>query len=357
MKIALDATYSVGKNLSGVGVYSREILAGLAGEHPQAELLLCYRPHRFLRSFQLRLPGNCHRRLLLRGAPHSAAIFHGLNQRLPDGPLPRTVSTFHDLFVLTGDYSTPEFHRRFAEQAKDAAARSDLIIAVSEFTAGQVTGLLGVERGRIRVVPHGVAQASNTGKSGNGSASGNARATKEPIILHVGAIQKRKNVARLVKAFEGIDEPWRLVLAGSFGFGSEEILASIEASPQRRRIEVLGYVSEAGLEDLYCRASVLAFPSLDEGFGMPVLDAMARGVPVLTSNRSALKEVAGDAALLVDPEDQEQIGAGLARITQDEPLRRDLIERGVDRAMTFTWESATRRTWKVYQELLPGDRF
>jgi len=341
LRIALDATYSVGENLSGVGVYSRQILFGLASAHPEARFLLCYRPHRFLRSLVQRLPANCSRRLLFEThAPRPAVLFHGLNQRLPRVRFRRVVSTFHDLFVLTGDYSSAEFRRRFAELARTAAERSDLIIAVSEFTASQVRDLLGVEPSRIRVVPHGVLPHAGPDLP------------RERLILHVGAIQRRKNIARLVEAFEQVAAEWRLVLAGSLGFGAEEILRRIDESPRRENIQVLGYVPGRQLARLYARASVFAFPSLDEGFGMPVLEAMAAGVPVLTSNRPALAEVSGDAAFLVDPADGAAIAAALGRLTTDDALRRDLIGRGLKRAANFTWERAAAKTWAVYRELV-----
>lgn len=343
MRIALDATYSVGENLSGVGVYSREMLAGLARAHAEAEFLFCYRPHRLLRSFSERLPRNCRRRLLQEPlAPRSADLFHGLNQRLPRVRLRRAVSTFHDLFVLTGEYSSLEFRRRFEQQARDAAARSDLVLTVSEFTARQVEELLGVERARLRVIRHGVRLA-------NGQDSTRPR---EKIVLHVGAVQKRKNIARLVAAFAALPPDWRLVLAGSFGYGAAEILREIERSPRRESIEVLGYVPGEELARWYERASIFAFPSLDEGFGMPVLEAMALGVPVLTSDRSALPEVAGDAAVLVDPTDVDAIAAGLSRMAADEGLRQELGSRGRLRAAAFPWEAAVSKTWAAYCELL-----
>src|SRR4029077_9756489 len=125
--------YSIGDQLSGVGVYSRELLFGLAAAHPEAEFQFCYRPNRFARSWFDRLPANCRRSLLQEPlAPRRAALFHGLNQRLPTVRLRRTVTTFHDLFVLTGDYSTPDFRQRFAGQARRAAAESDLIIRSEE---------------------------------------------------------------------------------------------------------------------------------------------------------------------------------------------------------------------------------
>jgi glycosyltransferase involved in cell wall biosynthesis len=342
LTIALDATYSLGRHLSGVGIYSREILHGLSASHREARFLWCYRPHRFLRSFLARLPGNCSRQLLYETwTPGGVSLFHGLNQRLPQARFRRSVATFHDLFVLTGDYSTSEFRRRFSAQAREAAERSDLIIAVSEFTARQVEDLLGVERTRIRVVHHGVRFRPRR-----------SCLRKERIILHVGAVQRRKNIIRLVEAFERVPEGWRLVLAGSPGYGAGEILGRIEASPRRRSIDVKGYVADEALEELYARASVFAFPSLDEGFGMPVLEAMAAGVPVLASTRSALAEVCGDAALFVNPNDVEEIAAALCRLTADEHLRDDYARRGRDRAGPFTWERASWETWRVYGELL-----
>jgi glycosyltransferase involved in cell wall biosynthesis len=342
--IALDATYSLGGSLSGVGVYSREILYGLARAHPDEGFLFAYRSHRLLTSLRERLPANA-RRAWLRGGgigPHRCRLFHSLNQRLDTRAGPRTVATFHDLFVISGEYSTPEFRARFAGQARGAAERADLIIAVSEFTARQVVDLLGVDRARVRVVHHGVRAPVGT------VAQEEAR---ENLILHVGAIQARKNVGRLVEAFERTPPGWRLVLAGSAGFGAGKALARVEQSGRRRDIEVRGYVGEAELEALYARARVFAFPSLDEGFGMPVLEAMARGVPVLTSRGSALVEVAGDAALLVDPSSSEQIAVGLQQLCGDAGLRRELRERGLRRSAAFRWEQAVAQTWDVYREL------
>jgi len=338
--LALDATYSLGDDLSGVGVYSRQILHGLAAAHPECRFRFCYRPHRLLRAFRQALPGNCRRALLHDAWPPPGDLFHGLNQRLPRKRPRRAVTTFHDLFVLTGEYSTPEFRRRFADQARHAAENSDLILTVSAFTAEQVHELLGVERERLRVVHHGAPAPQ--------AASG----PREKLILHVGAIQKRKNIARLVQAFERVEPEWRLALAGSFGYGAEEILRGIESSPARERISVLGYVPATELSRWYARASLFAFPSLDEGFGMPVLEAMAAGVPVIASNRSALPEVAGDAAVLVDPLDTEQLADVLRRLAMDEGARAGLVSRGLKHAADFTWVKAVELTWGAYQVIL-----
>ena len=341
MKIALDATYGLGDQLSGVGLYSHEILTGLAAAHPETRFHFCYRPHRYFRSWALDLPHNVRRRPILEPfSPRGQDLFHGLNQRLPHLPLRRAVATFHDLFVMTGEYSTPEFRARFTGQARDAAARADAIIAVSEFTRGQVIALLGVAPSKVRAIHHGVRVLTFPAVE------------RERLILHVGAIQTRKNVARLVEAFETVDRSWRLVLAGSSGYGSHEILARIARSPAHGRISVTGYVSPAELAAWYAKAAIFAFPSLDEGFGMPVLEAMAAGTPVVTSNRSALPEVAGEAALLVDPEDAEALGQALRDLTQSEERRQDYARRGIARARLFPWDKAVTKTWEVYRELL-----
>lgn len=344
MRIALDATYSVGNNLSGVGVYSRELMRALAAAHPEQPFTYCYRPHRYLRSFRSPLPPNAGRALLYEPfLPRRRDFFHGLNQRVPEIRFRCTVTTFHDLFVLTGDYSTPEFRRRFAEQARRAASESDAIIAVSEFTARQVVELLGVERERIHVVHHGADHV--------------ARATgveRENIVLHVGAVQKRKNIARLVEAFEHAPPGWKLVLAGSEGYGAAEILARIAMSPRRADIQVLGYVSAPELAGWYARARVFAFPSLDEGFGMPVLEAMASGVPVIAARRAALPEVCGAAALLVDPEDVAVMAAALEHLMKDQTAAERLVQAGLNRAQEFRWRQAAAETWKVYRLLQAG---
>jgi glycosyltransferase involved in cell wall biosynthesis len=336
LTVALDATYSVGNTLSGVGLYSREILFGLAAAHPEVRFDFCYRPHRYLRAGEL--PGNARRRLLLGVA--SAKLFHGLNQRLPRVWRGRSIATFHDLFVMTGEYSTPEFRARFTAQAREAAKRADAIIAVSEFTKRQVVELLDVDARRVHVVHHGLRPLRY------------AHAAREKVVLNVGAIQARKNIARLVEAFETLDSAWRLVLAGSFGYGSEAIRERIERSPARDRIAVLGYITPGQLAAWYARASIFAFPSLDEGFGMPLLEAMAAGAPIVTSAASALPEVAGDAALLVDPRDTQALAGALKRLAEDRELGLELVGRGKARVREFSWEKAVRQTWAVYQDVL-----
>jgi glycosyltransferase involved in cell wall biosynthesis len=341
LRIALDATYAIGEELSGVGLYSREILSGLPALRPEVRFEYWLRPHRFFRADGLAASPNARRRLLAGPlGPRRADLFHGLNQRLPLMRLRSTAVTFHDLFVMTGDYSTPEFRARFSAQARDAARRADVIIAVSEFTRRQVVGLLGTPAACVRVVHHGARALEFP------------EVPREPVILHVGALQARKNIVRLVESFEALDQSWRLVLAGAAGFGAAGIMERIARSPARGRIEMPGYVAPAALAAWYARAAVFAFPSLDEGFGMPLLEAMAAGTPIVTSNRSALPEVAGDAAVLVDPEDTNALAAALRQLTGDATLREEMARRGRARVQSFTWKKAVCETWGIYRELL-----
>jgi glycosyltransferase involved in cell wall biosynthesis len=342
--IYLDATYAVDERPTGVANYSREILDGLACSHPELHLCHCYRPHRFRSGLARPVPPGVRRSLLLDHLlPLRPALFHGLNQRLPKLRMRRAVSTFHDLFVITSQYSTREFRERFTQQARDAAARSDLLVCVSAFTASQVEDLLHVPADRIRVVHHGVRPPQ--------SSLIPAIESRDPLILFVGAIQKRKNVAALVRAFSRVPEPWKLVLVGGRGYGWEEVEIAIAESPARDRISAPGYTGDAALHELYAKASIFAFPSLDEGFGMPVLEAMAWGVPVLSSNRSSMPEVAGDAACLVDPLQQNEIEDALMHLTADLAFRRLLASKGSMRIQAFRWEQAVEQTYAVYKEL------
>ena len=336
MRIALDATYSIDKHPSGIAVYSREILNGLTGAHPGDSFFRYYRPKQYSQAApprHLLLP-------FLSGTFQRPDIFHAMNQRVDRRMGRHVVTTFHDLFVLTSEYSSADFRRRFAQQALIAAQNSDMIIAVSQFTANQVHELLGVERSRIRVVSHGTHMPVRVARA------------EEKMILTVGAIQLRKNTARLVEAFESLSSDWNLVLAGAAsGYGAEKILERIESSPAKSRIRVAGYVSDEELESLYARAAIFAFPSLDEGFGIPVLEAMAHGVPVVTSNRSALPEVAGDAGVLVDPMDVSSISLALSDLVAKPELRAALAQAGRARAELYPWRRAIDETYSVYKYL------
>jgi len=356
VRVALDATYSLGPQPSGVAAYSAHLIGALAGAFPDERFLLCYRANRFLSALSEAPPGpNCSRHLLEGFTAwlldRRADLFHGLNQKLPRRRFRRAVTTFHDLFVFTGEYSTPEFRKRFMGLAREAAERSDHLIAVSRFTAEQASLLLGFPKERISVVPHGVTPVPEIPEE-EIDRFRHEEDLEDPFLLHVGAIQTRKNVSRLVKAFEGLRTHCLLVLAGSAGYGAERIFETIEGSPARDRIRVYGYVDPGFLAFLYRSALMLVFPSLGEGFGLPVLEAMSAGLPVITSRTSALPEVAGEAALFVDPEETGEIRSAIERLLDDAELYGRLRDAGRERAAQFSWLKTAHQTLQVYRRLL-----
>jgi alpha-1,3-rhamnosyl/mannosyltransferase len=205
------------------------------------------------------------------------------------------------------------------------------VIAVSEFTKRDVLELFALPEDRVRVVPNAVdALFSPDGSAADGD-----------YVLAVGTLEPRKNLARLVEAMRDIDLELRVV--GARGWGD------VEADVIRgKRLMTLGYVPDDELARLYRGAACVAYPSLYEGFGIPVLEAMASGAPVVTSKDTAMAEVADGAAVLVDPEDVESIAAGI----RDAIARRDELSRaGIERAKSYTWDAAAAATADVYREL------
>jgi alpha-1,3-rhamnosyl/mannosyltransferase len=175
-----------------------------------------------------------------------------------------------------------------------------------------------------------------------------------PFVLFVGTIEPRKNLARLIGAFEqavrSADLPHHLVIAGAAGWKDGPVWNAFESSPVRERIHMLGYLSDADLPTAYGAADVFAYPSHAEGFGLPALEAMACGTAVLTSSTTSLPEVVGEAALMVDPLDQDAIARGLERLLSDASERPALAEAGIARAASFSWDRVAEQTMAVYAE-------
>ena len=352
--IGIDAGNSLDRPPTGVAVYARNLISELARLRADERFAWFYRSNRYFRSFRTRLPANVKRRLLESPAlrwRRGLRLFHGLNQRLPDGLSVPKVATFHDLFALTGEYSTAEFSARFARLARETARQADHIIAVSSHTANQVAERLQVPSARISVVHHGTEKLDIPPRARRVELL-DALGVSGPFVLHVGALQVRKNVERVVAAFEAAGVAAQLVLAGSHGYGSEGILERIRKSPARARVLLTGHVADEARASLYAEAEALLFPSLEEGFGLPIVEAFAAGLPVIASNVSALPEVAGDAAILVDPRDTDAIAEALERAVEDSQLRSALRRKGLARAERFTWRRCADETWRVYERVL-----
>ena len=246
-----------------------------------------------------------------------------------------SVTTFHDLQHLRH----PEYFRwfdlpfwRFLLWA--AAHRSRRIIAVSEATQGDLLRFYRLEAERIAVVPHGVDPAFFALD----------RSQIDPVILCVSTLHPHKNLERLIRAYARHPREEKLILAGVRGFRTAAIEKLIADLNLEGKVELTGWLSRQELLRLYQRARAFVFPSEFEGFGMPVLEALAAGIPTACSSIPPLREVAGDAALFFDPLDENAIAASLDRIVSDNPLRRALAAAGPERARAFTWQRAAELT-------------
>lgn len=271
---------------------------------------------------------------------------------------PRCVVTVHDLGYLAFPEShTPRRHLELELTTRWSLAAARRVIAISQATRMALIRHYGADPDRISVIYHGL---SNQFRPASAEAIAEVRARyglERPYFLYVGTIQPRKNLDRLITAFarmyqrEETSAYWPnpaqrplLVIGGKRGWLSEAIERRAREAGAGELVRLPGYLPDADLPALFSGALAFVFPSLYEGFGMPVLEAMACGAPVLTSNSSALPEVAGDAALLVDPQDTEAITAGLLRLAGDPDLRADLRRRGLARAAEFSWERCARET-------------
>jgi glycosyltransferase involved in cell wall biosynthesis len=355
-RIALDASYTLGAYPTGSATYSRRLIESLAHLDTSHDFLVCYRMSRLrrLREF-LRPPGTMTRVITPWLAWHTD-LFHSLAQRSPRYRFRREIVTIHDIFPITGrDYSTPEYQQKFAAILREAAARAHRIITGSYATAGLLESECGVEPERIRVTPYGVDMPAKT------MTAAERRRFRERLVgpgnemlLSVGMLETRKNALNSLRALKLLSPLYHLVLAGGNGFGHEAIHAFIRDERLEDRVHLLGYVPGDMLPELYQSATVLLFPSFEEGFGFPVLEAMAHELPVVTSPTSSIPELGGDAALYADPNDPSAIASQVVRATESPEIRGRMIARGVTRAREFTWQRTAEQTLAVYEELLSG---
>ncbi len=287
-------------------------------------------------------------------------ILHGPNYLLLpyDGP---SVVTIHDLSFI----HYPEYHPRerlilLDRELPQTLRQADHVLTDSEFVRREIIDILGVGEHRVSVTPLGVDPAFHP------MPLERTRPTLKSFelehgryLLCVATREPRKNLARLLSAYSGLPaglkSAFPLVLAGSGGWLTEDLERLIQPLESSGLVRRLGYVPEPSLPALVAGAGGLAMPSFYEGFGLPVLEAMACGVPVLTANRASLPEVAGDAALLVDPEDEQTIREGLERLLTDDRFRLTAKERGLKQAARFTWAECLDQTVRAYHQI-PGQQ-
>lgn len=267
------------------------------------------------------------------------------------------VATIHDLIPQLFPQSVTRGHRLIRSAMLPLVMRrADRLIVDSQATARDLLERFPDAESKVRVVHLGVASRFAPAPPHEVAALRRRLGLPSEYVLYLGTLSPRKNLDRLLEAFgllqerEGDVPP--LVVAGKPGWLWEGLIRKVDALRLRRRVIFCGFVPDEGLPALLTGATLFALPSLYEGFGLPVLEAMACGTPVVTSDRSALPEVAGDAALLVDPESPEAIADGMRRVLNDDPYRAELRRRGFDRARGFRWDVSARQTMAVYREAL-----
>lgn len=291
-------------------------------------------------------------------------ILHGTNFSVYPRHRARTLLTIYDLTCLKYPHYVDGVARRYGDRLKHCLKWTDGILTISEHSKRDIVEYLNVKPEIVYVAylasrygDHEDLGSALAALPLSGSPNGGiAPPISEPYILFVSTIEPRKNVIGLVHAFNQLKKtleiPHHLVLVGRKGWNYQPIFAEIAQSPWTDQIHHLDYLSDTALAACYRHAAVFAFPSHYEGFGLPVLEAMTLGVPVVTAATSSLLEVAGDAAILVDPHDPESIAAGIAQVLDDSQLRATLVQRGKIRARQFSWETTALDTLKAYRELL-----
>jgi glycosyltransferase involved in cell wall biosynthesis len=367
--VAVDAT-AVPARLTGAGVYVARVLAALAGRDDlEMEAFCAPGSAGVLAAPGLRLrpvaaagagrPARIAWTQLLAGRAARAAgadLLHGVHYELPLAARLPQVVTVHDLTLLTH----PEWHqatkvRYFGWAMRRAVAAATRVLCVSATTAADLAERLGVDADRVAVTPLGTDLRPAPGEQVESVRR--RLGLHGPYLLGLGTVEPRKDLPTLVRAFAALasDLPHHLVLAGLAGWDGGELAAAVAASGVADRIVLPGYVPEADKAALLTGADVFAYPSRYEGFGLPVLEAMACGVPVVTTTGGSLPEVAGDAATLIDPGDHDALAAAIAKLAADPAARQDAAARGLRRAATFTWDRCAALTAAAYARALQDE--
>jgi len=308
--------------------------------------------------------GNAWEQFVLPNAARGKFLFSPANT----GPLSvsNQVVTIHDVAPLERSFYGEELNANIDLKARTwyqfltsrLVKRAVHVITISEFSKQRLMENTGLAADRVTVIPNGVDKRfAPFPKAELSDKLSNLQLPCLHYILCVGSLEPRKNLARLLQAWSQIqpevpDDVW-LVLTGKKG--NDRVFANdVALSRLPSRVHLTGHVPDDALPALYAGALVFAFPSVYEGFGLPPLEAMASGVPVLTGNRTSLPEVVGDAGVMVDPYDVEAIAQGLRRLIEDSALRPQLRAKGLERARMFTWEKTAEQTWGILEEAAGG---
>ncbi len=352
--IALEVSSAAGPGYGGVPGAIRNLVSSLLRLDPGTRYDLCYRLSRWRRG-ELWRPEAPNARIRVLQDPLNALVLrgdrllHSMGVWLPKTPRIPKLVTVHDLNAVRNvEWVSERWHERRSGRIREAIARADHVVTYSAFTAGEVREEYGLPADRVHAVPLGVdAQAFRPPPADE---IARVRARHGDYALGIGLWTPRKNFARLVEAVARVPK-LRLLLVGRPSDGQGEVRAAVERHGMRERFEHLRDVAHGDLTALLGAARVYVVPSLYEGFGLTVLEAMACGAPVVCSRAASLPEVAADAALAVDATDVEALAAAIARVASDKALARDLCERGAKRVAELTWDAAARRLRALYRDV------
>lgn len=275
-------------------------------------------------------------------------VVHGTNFVVPPARRAGRVVTVHDLTAVHYPELCTPTSRMYPRLVQRAVDRGAWVHTVSHFVAGEVVQHFGSDPSRVVVVPHGIDHPDRAPRS---------PAQSPPYVLALGTVEPRKDIPGLVRAFDIVadDHPdLELWIAGPEGWGESRLSETLSGSRHKDRVRRLGWVSDTG--DLLRGATLLAYPSLYEGFGLPPLEAMAAGVPVVATSAGSVPEVTGDAAVLVPPGDPEQLAQAISKVVSDDRLRSDLVERGFVRAAAFSWAESSDALASAYSEIAASAR-
>ncbi len=284
-------------------------------------------------------------------------VIHGPAYELLYHRKGKSIVTIHDLtFHLHPEWLGSTWRDHFIEDVHSAIERADHFITVSNHIKGEMTEHFGIPADRITAIHHGVEDRfSPNDEPGGRRVLMNRFGLMGPYLLSVATREPKKNLSVLLDSYrilrERMPDAPKLILVGKGGWESRPIQHEITSRGIQDRTAVLGYIPNEDLPKLYRHAHLFLFPSLYEGFGMPLLEAMASGCPIVASTAAAIPEVAGDAALLVDPNDPDGLARAMEDLVSDEEKRKELIGKGLERAREFTWEETARKTLEVYTAL------
>lgn len=323
----------------------RAVLTDLASTRLRYRPVLCRIPNQLLSP--LRVPVE-----LFTG---QADVLHVPYSTCPATWRAKRVVTIHDLVYLDHPECFNQDIEKWKRVVKRIAQKATLVLTVSEYVQAMIIERLGVPPHRVRVIYHGVSPVFLRETQQVPFEETQAQlGIRRPYILFVSTVQPNKNVIRLLEAFDLLRRSelrgWQLVIAGQPGWLTEPIFAAVAALGLEQDVVFTGFVEEEALPGLYRHAEVFVLPSLTEGFGIPVVEAMASGTPVVASKGGALPETVGDAGVLVDPYSSEDIAQGLFQAATDQTLRAGLIARGYRRASLFRWERTARETVTAYRD-------